>query len=196
MLDKNRSAWYSCKCAGVVKLADALDSKSCGVKSVSVRVRPPAPTSKSSPVRGCFSFAHASDAAGVEMCAQMKRSKCAARLLLRVPVGGTRSARPTGLPLLLKHIVVLMPIGGTRPLRDASHRPRSGGGIKPASNFEKFHKKRRPPQPRAAPRASCRRLPRHPENNATPEVPFPRPLFSILTQCRPACKENMPMAYI
>ena len=98
MLDKNRSAWYSCKCAGVVKLADALDSKSCGVKSVSVRVRPPAPTSKSSPVRGCFSFAHASDAAGVEMCAQMKRSKCAARLLLRVPVGGTRSARPTGLP--------------------------------------------------------------------------------------------------
>ena len=82
-------------CAGVVKLADALDSKSCGVKSVSVRVRPPAPTSKSSPVRGCFSFVHTVDAAGVEKRAQMKKSQCAARLLLRVPNGGARSACST-----------------------------------------------------------------------------------------------------
>lgn len=62
---------------------------------MSVRVRPPAPTSKSSPARGCFSFVHTADAAGVEKRAQMKKSQCAARLLLRVPNGGARPACST-----------------------------------------------------------------------------------------------------
>lgn len=48
-LDSARILWYHIFCvqhAGVVELADALDSKSCGSDTVWVRFPPPAPNSR------------------------------------------------------------------------------------------------------------------------------------------------------